>query len=843
MLRRFWVPKSIPRFTTSTSHSLSNVTEEVLSGRKGAADINTKHNFAVQRFSKAPYDLKTRVVVVSHAEGFLATLEWRWNDPSRDGRTVVALTSGINSNRKLAISEACRAMLTKQKLIEKEDSVQTDAVKEVEECIAGGHYGHACRAIQNAVFNSGVKLDSVSQLFKELWRRVVSQHDARMAEMLISVLEKAGEVDPIFYESLIQELVFISKQEFSESVLLSLFSDRVSIKMPERGLISSEVAKKSDIEKWKYWRSLLAMEEVANIHSSLKAKEDLVSLRMTLESAAVPLIKLRGSKRIFLIPDSLVVLSVVNEPEICLTGKVTEVSTRPDGEVAVTVSLLTEEKNNLLFRESEIDLTVLAESRVTFDRIANCLREFYRVSPVADFAYRFSDPMRRLLLGQDIRGSFSPMLPPPDLSGEKHSMNLSDAQMQAVVHSLSHPLTLIHGPAGTGKTHTLTAIVSAWHKSNKDKKILCCADSNTAADNIFASLKKRGFQVFRFGSWKAVADVPEDVLSVLPNKALVEKYRSNARSGVNSQGLLVGLRKQIEEEALKHFKIVVSTLSSSRHASLDKVFFPSVIIDESAQTTEPAALLAVSHGCERLVLVGDHKQLPAVVFSKEAQKLGFSVSLFERLIQKETFPSVLLNIQRRMHPLIAEWPSKAFYENKLETHASLFQQEMHALQFFQKSSRVFLVDTDGVGGGEEQKGTSTRNVGESRVLSSVVTRLVDSGISPTQIGIIVPYLAQKAVLTKNFKIFKGLLVNTVEGFQGQERDFIVISTTRSNVVGSIGFLEDERRMNVMLTRAKQGLIVVGDKYTLKKKSNGKWAEWIAWCELRGAVIHHRSLDS
>ena len=840
MFKRFWSSRAAPPLQNQTSSSLSALTEEILSGRKAAADINIKHNFAVQRFSRAPYDLKTNVVVVSHAEGFLATLEWRWNDPGRGGKTIVAVTSGINANRKLAISDACRAMLTKQKLIEKTDSAKSDALKEVQEFMSEGHFAHACKALLQAVMHSGVSLDSIAGIFTQLWRKCMAQHDGKLAEVLISVLEKSQGVSPQLFESLVQEMVFISNQGFAESVLLSLQSDRVRVLPPDRGFVSDKTSKISEIEKWKFWRCLMAIEELANIHASLNGKDQLVSIRMHLDSASLPLIKLRGFKKMFVSPDSLVLLSALGDASICLTAKVIEASSRPDGEVCVTVSLLTEESNNLLFRESEVDMTILSESRVTFERIAQCLREFYRVSQIPDLSCKFTDSMRKLLVSSE-QGWKLEKSPSPDLTREKRYLNLSEAQVEAVLQSLAHPLSLIHGPAGTGKTHTLCGIVSAWQASGLDTKILCCADSNTAADNIFNALKRKGFEAFRFGTWKAVSDVPEEVLSVLPNKNLVEKYRSNCVSAGGGGGYLVGLRKQIEEEALKHFKIVVTTLSSSRHPSMDKVIFPHVIIDESAQTTEPAALLAISHGCEKLVLIGDHKQLPAVILSKQAQRLGLNVSLFERLISEGTPPpSVLLNVQRRMHPSIAEWPSKAFYENKLDSGEPLFTMLPSAWTLLGQSKRVVFVDTDGIGGGEERQGTSTRNLGESKVLINVVSRLVDSGISAEKIGVIVPYLAQKALVQKNIKL-PGLWVNTVEGFQGHEKDFIVISTTRSNTVGSIGFLDDERRMNVMLTRAKQGLVVVGDKHTLKKRSNGKWADWFNWCESHGSVIHHHSI--
>lgn len=798
--------------------------------QKLAADINIKHNFAVQQYSRQPYDLKTRVVLVSHPSGFLATLEWRWKDPNRDGRSVVAVTSGINVRKKLAIADACRAMLLKQKLIDDSVSAQKEAVSELEDLIAEEKYSDACKLLQQASMHSNVPLGEVQHLFPKLWRFIIATHDERLTESLLSVLEHSKSVAPSLYEQLIQELVFLSDFNFSERTLLSLLSDRIRLSLPERGLMASgDSTSPAELEKWKYWRSLIAIEELSNIHTSLRNRDQLPCFRLQMDSGTtIPIIRLRGDiSNEGISPESLVVLFHQSDPDKYMTGRVLDSSMRPDGVFSISVSLLTEEKQHDIFLEDEVDVIVLSESRITFERINASLREFYRISSIPDPLFRFNPKMRNLLLNPTIVKSTT--FAPPNLTREKRYLNLSDVQLEAVVHALAHPVTLVHGPAGTGKTHTLCGIVSAWRASN-DSRILCCADSNTAADNIHEALRRRNIPSFRLGAWKALSDVPEDVLASLPNKVLVERYRGALTAfnadPVRYRGFLIGARKQIEEEALRHFKVVVTTLSSARNSNLDKIVFPSVIIDESAQTIEPASLLAVSHGCERLVLIGDHKQLPAVVLSKEAVRLGLHVSLFERLMKSGSVISVLLNRQRRMHPSISAWPNMTFYEGKLEDDESCSTD--HDLVDFK--TRVMFIDTEGVGS-EELVGTSTRNLSESSILGGVIERLLVHA-QPYQIGVIVPYLAQKALLLKHSK--HGIQINTVEGFQGHEKDLIVISTTRSNALGTIGFLEDDQRMNVMLTRARRGLVVVGDGHTLRK-SGGRWAEWLEWCSQHGTI--------
>ena len=851
MLRRFLTSARMTGQRPLLPGSSSPV--EPLYGSKLVSDINVRHNLAVQKYSVAPYNLQTRVVVISHNKGYMATLEWKWQDPARNGRTIVAVTSGIDENKKTAISHAYRAMLTKQKLLDDSVTAQQDAIVEADQLVKEGHYGHACKALFQASATSPLPLRSVKEIILPLWRKVLAMHDTRLVDQLVSVLEKAqGGMAVSMYEDLLQECVYIRNNTFSERTILSLSSDRVKLEVPSRGLMASgDTTSTAEVQQWKYWRSLVALEENAGIHSALSVRDTLATFRLKLETITVPILKLTGWTRESsslpsgLLADSLVLLAHPNG-DASLTGKVKECVARPDENSVVTIELLTEESsfhdNSLLFTAEELDLVVLAESRVTFDRISNCLREYFRVSPVPDLKYRFSDLMRRNLNGSQNRPSIQAVpSTPPSLAFERRHLNLSDNQMKAVLEAMRSPLTLIHGPAGTGKTHTLCGIVSAWKNDNADAKILCCSDSNTAADNIAAALGRRDISCFRLGTWKALSDVPDEILDKLPNKSLVDKYRGAgkafARDPARHRGFLLGLRKQVEEEAIKNFQVIVTTLSSARNPALDRVLFPRVIVDEAAQAIEPATLLALSHGCERLVLMGDHKQLPAVVLSKTVSD-GLSKSLFERLIDSG-HPSILLNCQRRMHPSIVAWPNQVFYDGELETHSSLLREytmerPLLHFPFFMEDNRVVFVNTDGHTTGEEAVGTSTRNTGECWVLAGLIERLINSDVLPERIGVIVPYLAQKHALLSALRsrglLKKSVQISTVEGFQGHEKDYILVSTTRSNVNGALGFLEDDRRMNVMLTRARKGLIVVGDKPTLKKRSNSRWHEYMTWIE-------------
>jgi superfamily I DNA and/or RNA helicase len=221
-------------------------------------------------------------------------------------------------------------------------------------------------------------------------------------------------------------------------------------------------------------------------------------------------------------------------------------------------------------------------------------------------------------------------------------------------------------------------------------------------------------------------------------------------------------------------------------------------------------------------------------------------SLFERLIEMgpggKGWTSVLLNMQRRMHPTISKFSNVNFYEGKIEDHPECGEPDegVSGIPWFSQDRRVVFVNTAKSikhTVGEEVVGTSTRNLGECVGIVEAIDRLLRSNITPEQIGVIVPYLAQKSLVTSLLRQriprekFLRLHVNTVEGFQGNEKDFIIISLVRSNAGGFIGFVDDDQRMNVMLTRARKGLLVFGDSKTFEASAGGSslWKEWIQWC--------------
>lgn len=279
------------------------------------------------------------------------------------------------------------------------------------------------------------------------------------------------------------------------------------------------------------------------------------------------------------------------------------------------------------------------------------------------------------------------------------------------------------------------------------------------------------------------------------------------------------------------------------HAKGDFGNFRRVIIDECTQASEPAALVALGRKCEQVVLVGDHKQLPATVLSLLAQRNGLGQSLFERMVSTNGISPTLLTEQRRMHSSIAEFPNRTFYNSELVNAVddSLFA-PVPGFAWPQHDCRVCFVDVSE--GTEGQKVFSKFNTFEAEAVADVVGNVIDAGFPPQDIGILAAYVAQRNEIIRALSL-KGLShvvpmisIDTVDGYQGNERELILFSATRSNNQQSIGFLSDARRMNVMLTRAKKGLIVFCNAKTLRDCSSHEshWRSWLEWVEGRGSVL-------
>jgi predicted DNA helicase len=287
------------------------------------------------------------------------------------------------------------------------------------------------------------------------------------------------------------------------------------------------------------------------------------------------------------------------------------------------------------------------------------------------------------------------------------------------------------------------------------------------------------------------------------------------------------LEDRAEHDVLERAPVVVATLTGLDVPALAGRRFGLAVVDEATQAVEPAAFLALLRA-GRAVLAGDHLQLPPTVLSRRAEEGGLGVSLFERLARLHgTVPharaedgagdgralGVMLEEQHRMNRRIMQFPSEALYGGRLRAHPDVADQAL--------DDRPFLfVDTAGRGFEDEtpEGSDSKHNPGEAELVVAEVERVLSLGVAPAEVGVISPYDAQVQRLRQALagRVEEGLEVDTVDGFQGREKEAVVVSLVRSNDAGEVGFLADVRRMNVAVTRARKKLVVVGDSATVSR---------------------------
>ena len=304
-------------------------------------------------------------------------------------------------------------------------------------------------------------------------------------------------------------------------------------------------------------------------------------------------------------------------------------------------------------------------------------------------------------------------------------------------------------------------------------------------------------------------------------------------------------KRQLEVEILKTAQVICTTCVGAGDSRLNHFTFKSVLIDESTQSTEPECLIPIVRGAQQVVLVGDHCQLGPVIMSRQAGVAGLSQSLFERLIRLGVKP-IRLNIQYRMHPCLSEWPSNIFYEGSLQNGVTTKQRAApRDFKFPWPDSACPMFFYASMGQEEiSASATSYLNRAEATLCEKLLAALLRSGVKPAQIGVITPYEGQRAHLVSNLKrnlaqdVAEALEVASVDSFQGREKDYIIFSCVRSNESGetnnqfesrgwssqnmnrpqaNIGFLSDPRRLNVALTRARYGLILIGNPRLLAKQ--------------------------
>ena len=424
---------------------------------------------------------------------------------------------------------------------------------------------------------------------------------------------------------------------------------------------------------------------------------------------------------------------------------------------------------------------------------------------------------------------------------------LNDTQQQAVRFALSaRDVALIHGPPGTGKTTTVVELIRrAIHRG---EKVLACAPSNLAVDNILERLLARGERAVRLGHpARVTADLRAHTLDLLvqehPDVKLArklvkeamglfrkaERYTRSApapgtrqESRQEARNLLADAR-HLEAQAVEHIldtaDVLCATTTALNHEVLGRRRFDLGVIDEACQSTEPGCWLPLLW-CEKVVLAGDHCQLPPTVVSQEAAAQGLGVSLFERLMGYFNGSIArALTVQYRMHEAIMHFPSQEFYESGLQAHPSVSEHLLADLQGVADNGStrmpIEFIDTAGASFDEELEpdGESRLNRQEATLVCRKVRDLLEWGVAPGDIAVIATYAAQVRLLRERLSV-PGLEIDSVDGFQGREKEVVVISLVRSNARGEIGFLQEVRRMNVAMTRARRKLLVVGDSATL-----------------------------
>lgn len=424
---------------------------------------------------------------------------------------------------------------------------------------------------------------------------------------------------------------------------------------------------------------------------------------------------------------------------------------------------------------------------------------------------------------------------------------LNEGQRQAVCLALSaEDIAILHGPPGTGKTTTLVELIKQI--THCGQRVLAVAPSNLAVDNLFEKLLAVGEKAIRVGHPARVReelraytldalveDHPDYKLAKKLNReafALREKTfkytRAKPEPGERraqreeAKRMLADARQiedQVEISLLNSAHVVCATLTGLDREMMKNEHFDWCVMDEASQCTEAAALAPLQIA-DRLVLAGDHCQLPPTILSAQASTEGFNVSLLERLIGiLGNQASARLSTQYRMHRQIMEFSSKEFYDDSLQAHESVAEhllKDLSGIEINELSScPIDFIDTAGASYDEctEPDGDSRYNPQEADLVVKKVRALMETGLAASEIAVISPYSAQVRLLHDKLKQPE-LEIDSVDGFQGREKEAVVVSLVRSNSDGEIGFLEDVRRMNVALTRARRKLIVIGDSATI-----------------------------
>ena len=438
---------------------------------------------------------------------------------------------------------------------------------------------------------------------------------------------------------------------------------------------------------------------------------------------------------------------------------------------------------------------------------------------------------------------------------------LNKTQEQAVNEVLwAKDVEVVHGPPGTGKTTTLVEAI--YETLHRETQVLVCAQSNMAVDWISEKLVDHGVPVLRIGNPSRVNDKMlsftyerkfeshPDYPELWSIRKTIRQIKENRKRGDNVHQKIARLRDRANEiemainaQLFDEARVVACTLVGAANKLLVRHKFSTLFIDEAAQALEPACWIAIRRA-SRVILAGDHQQLPPTIKCYEAMKQGLGKTLMERIVENQPDAVTLLKVQYRMNDDIMRFSSDWFYQGKVESDESVRHRSVldfeHSIQWIDGNEIMQQVneDLEKQGAYEEKldidfteqfvgENHGRINKAEAELVLTTLRNYIDKIgkerflAERLDVGIISPYKVQTQYLRQqirrreDFRPFRQVIsVNTVDGFQGQERDIILISLVRSNENGQIGFLSDLRRMNVAMTRARMKLIIFGDKQTL-----------------------------
>ncbi|VDM35032.1 unnamed protein product [Hydatigera taeniaeformis] len=516
--------------------------------------------------------------------------------------------------------------------------------------------------------------------------------------------------------------------------------------------------------------------------------------------------------------DELILIKSRGLEEEAMEGHVTKIPDNFSDEVALEMESIPE-----TFTNAPSYTVVFKWKGTTYDRMINAVVNVNKILENYIKLRILGREMEDMVLKCNLPKRYSaPGLP-----------ELNHSQVYAVKTVLQRPLSLIQGPPGTGKTVTSATIV--YHLSQIHKgKVLVVAPSNTAVDQLCEKIDQTGLKVVR-----VCARSREALVSPVSRLTLhVQAQNVNGQTELRKLQQLKDeagelskedenryrtLKKALEDEILHAADVVCCTCVTAGSKRL-WMGFHSVLIDESTQATEPECLIPLMVGCRQVVLVGDHCQLGPVITCKKAAKAGLTQSLFERLVLLGIRP-IRLQVQYRMHPALSAFPSNVFYEGSLQNGVTT-EDRCKKIDFpWPNPDRpMFFYCTSG----QEEisgNGVSYLNRTEAATVEKIVTKMLKVGVNPSTIGVITPYEGQRAYIVHYFhqsgslnsKLYQEVEVASVDAFQGREKDYVILSCVRANEHQGIGFLNDPRRLNVALTRAKFGMIVVGNPKALCKQ--------------------------